>query len=175
MVLERGFAGVTVKELCERARINKKTFYRYYPAVEYLLAEVQAQYSQPYIDRIRGLSFPGDTAEITRAFFEFSVAQDEFYEAVTVRGAHDAIREPMIAEVEGATGGYAVPDGWDAAEWELYLAHVTSAPLHVYQAWVEGGKTMPAQRLVEVGVALVLGGARALEPEAVMRRPRGGG
>ena len=30
-----------------RARINKKTFYRYYPAVEYLLAEVQAQYSWP--------------------------------------------------------------------------------------------------------------------------------
>ncbi|MBW3069131.1 TetR/AcrR family transcriptional regulator [Actinomyces sp. 594] len=78
LILEKGFAAVTVKELCERARINKKAFYCHYPAIEYLLAEVQAQYSQPDIERIAGLSFPENAEVITRAFFEFSVAQTSF-------------------------------------------------------------------------------------------------
>lgn len=168
MVIEKGFAAITVKELCERARINKKTFYRYYPAIEYLLAEVQAQYSKPYLERIEGLSFPRDTEAITRAFLEFSVAQDEFYEAITVAGPHDAIREQMVTEVEQAGGlsGSAVPDGWDEGEWGLYLAHVTSAPLRIYQAWIEGGKAVAPQRMVETGVALVVDGARALDGSA---------
>lgn len=174
MVLEKGLAAVTVKELCEQARINKKTFYRYYPAIEYLLAEVQEQYSRPYIERIEGLSFPQDTEAITRTFFEFSIEQDEFYEAITVSGSHDAIRGQMMADVEHASrGGREMPDGWDVGEWELYLAYVTAAPLRIYQAWLEGGKTIAPQRMVERGVALVMGGARALGCGAVTTGGRG--
>ena len=45
MMLEKGYAGITVKELCERARINKKTFYRYYETLDDLMAEVMATYA----------------------------------------------------------------------------------------------------------------------------------
>lgn len=45
LMLEKGFAAITVKELCERARINKKTFYRYYETLDDLLAEVMATYA----------------------------------------------------------------------------------------------------------------------------------
>ncbi|MBE6481607.1 MAG: hypothetical protein E7Z94_04380 [Actinomyces ruminicola] len=75
-----------------------------------------------------------DVEAITRAFFEFSVAQDEFYEAVTVAGRHDAIRERMMVEVREADGRGNIPHGWDTGEWALYPAHVTSAPLRIYQA-----------------------------------------
>ncbi|MBE6484619.1 MAG: TetR/AcrR family transcriptional regulator [Actinomycetaceae bacterium] len=164
LVLEKGFSAVTVKELCERARINKKTFYRYYPAIEYLLAEVQAQYSQPYIASIAGLSFPADTERITRTFLEFSAAQDSFYEAITVSTAHEAIRRHMILEVKQTTGlGEAPPAGWDPGTWGIYLDFVTTAPLRVYRAWITGGKQLPAQQMVTLGVALVMNGASALQ------------
>ena len=42
MMLEGGYESITVKDLCERARINKKTFYRYYETLDDLLAEVMA-------------------------------------------------------------------------------------------------------------------------------------
>ena len=43
MDLLRSKHEMTVKELCERAKINKKTFYRYYPAMEDLLLELQME------------------------------------------------------------------------------------------------------------------------------------
>jgi AcrR family transcriptional regulator len=33
MICEMDYHEMTVKELCERAKINKKTFYRYYPTL----------------------------------------------------------------------------------------------------------------------------------------------
>lgn len=164
MLLETDFDRITVKELCARARINKKTFYRYYPAIEYLLAEMQQSYEEPFLSQVEGLTFPRDTERITRAFLEFSAAQDELYEKITCAGPHDAIRKEMIAHVaEGHRASAVVPKGWDDASWRLYLAFVNTAPLQVYRAWVEDGKRMSAEKMVETGCLLVCSGAKALE------------
>lgn len=163
LLLEKKYSQITVKELCARARINKKTFYRYYPAIEYLLAEMQNQYTAAYLERIKGLSFPQDEEKITRAFLEFSSQQDELYESITRIGPHSAIRDEMVANVEREGGVEAEPpDGWDAGVWELYLAYVTSAPLRIYQAWLEGGKKLSSSQMVEVGCALVAKGGWAI-------------
>lgn len=164
MLLETDFERITVKELCARARINKKTFYRYYPAIEYLLTEMQRSYAESFLARIAGLSFPRDTERITRAFLEFSAGQDELYEKITCAGPHDAIREEMVERVteESHTLG-AAPQGWDEPTWRLYLAFVNAAPLQIYRAWVADGKRMPAAQMVDTGCLLVCSGARALE------------
>ena len=41
MMCEMDYRDITVKELCERALVNKKTFYRYYETMDFLLAEFQ--------------------------------------------------------------------------------------------------------------------------------------
>lgn len=164
MLMEGSFEDVTVKELCERARVNKKTFYRYYPAIEYLLAEMQQGYSEKYLKTIEGLSFPGNAGEITRRFLEFSLTQDELYEKITCESTHARIREQMIAMVEESSGGgvaLAAPDGWPAGEWEVYLAFVSNVPLEMYRAWVAGGKAMAEGELVDTAVAAVEAGSSA--------------
>ncbi len=164
MLLEMDFNDITVKELCARARINKKTFYRYYPAIEYLLAEMQQSYSQPYIEMVKDLKYPRDTDKITRAFLQFGTEQDELYEKITCAGPHDAIREEMIRNVEkGHNPSEIMPAGWDAPTWNIYLAFVTSAPLFIYRQWIADGKKMPAKKMIDAGCLLVCNGARALE------------
>ena len=46
MLCEMDYKKITVKELCERARINKKTFYRYYDVLDDLLEETQNVFIQ---------------------------------------------------------------------------------------------------------------------------------
>lgn len=167
MLMEMDFADVTVKELCARARINKKTFYRYYPAIEYLLREVQKEYEGPYLRLVDGLSFPDDTEAITRAFLRYSADQDGFYERLTCAGPHESIRDEMIAEVEEShEATRTAPDGWDEGVWDLYLGFVTTTPLAIYQRWIEGGKMIPAAEMVETGCKLVCAGADALVASA---------
>ena len=50
MICEMDYHEMTVKELCERAKINKKTFYRYYPTMDDLLLELQMEISSEYIE-----------------------------------------------------------------------------------------------------------------------------
>lgn len=71
LMLEGGFESITVKELCERARINKKTFYRYYETLDDLLAEVTATYAAAWRKRTSHLQMPDDLDEVTREFFRF--------------------------------------------------------------------------------------------------------
>ena len=53
LICEKDYEKITVKELCDRARINKKTFYHYYPSLDDLLAELQYEISSAYIDKIK--------------------------------------------------------------------------------------------------------------------------
>ena len=41
LICEKDYEKITVKELCDKARINKKTFYHYYETLDHLLAEMQ--------------------------------------------------------------------------------------------------------------------------------------
>lgn len=164
MLLETDFSHVTVKELCERARINKKTFYRYYPALEYLLAEMQQSYAKPYIEKVQGLKFPENTEEITRIFLTYSAKQDKLYERITCAGSYDAIRSEMIQHVrKHHQKGSDAPKHWDQGIWEIYLSFVTSAPLHIYRQWIADGKSISPEEMVNVGCSLVCKGARSIE------------
>lgn len=69
LICELDYDKITVTELAKRALINKKTFYRYYPTLDDLLAEMQEQYSQAYIDVIKDFSLPEDLEKMQRAFF----------------------------------------------------------------------------------------------------------
>ena len=56
LICEKDYERITVKELCERARINKKTFYHYYETLDALLAELQTELSTGYTERIKDYS-----------------------------------------------------------------------------------------------------------------------
>ena len=68
MVCEMPYRDITVKGLCERAMVNKKTFYRYYETMDFLLAEFQENMMADYLQRVEGLHVPQDLEAITRAF-----------------------------------------------------------------------------------------------------------
>lgn len=160
MLMEMAYRKITVKKLCERARINKKTFYRYYPTLDHLLAEFQDEYSAPYIERMKNLHFPEDLEKITRGFLSYSAAQGELYDRITCSTAYADIRQKMIDDVIGdQTTENRTPKGWNPHEWKLYCSFALSAPLKFYQSWVEDGRKVPLERMVELGCAFICHGA----------------
>ena len=80
MICEMDYEKITVKELCERARINKKTFYRYYSVLDDLLAELQGVMIEEYLERIKNYRIPEDLDKINREFFLYSAEKGSVYE-----------------------------------------------------------------------------------------------
>ena len=83
LICKKDYEKITVKELCDSARINKKTFYHYYPTLDDLLAELQFEISSAYIERIKDYRLPDEIKKVNRAFFEFSCSQGKVFEKIT--------------------------------------------------------------------------------------------
>ena len=80
-----------MKQLCDKARINKKTFYHYYETLDFLLAEMQAELSSGYVERVKEFKLPEELDKVNREFFLFSVEQGLAYEKITCSVAYSSI------------------------------------------------------------------------------------
>ena len=155
MMCEMDYRDITVKELCERALINKKTFYRYYETMSFLLAEFQEDMMSDYLVRVEGLRIPEDLEAITREFFAFAAERGEVFERITCAGPHDALQRQMTGQVMARHDGEAPAD----PERSLLMAFVTESTLAIYRQWVADGKSLPADRVADIAAKYVCRGA----------------
>ena len=162
LICEKEYERITVKELCDRAQVNKKTFYHYYETLDALLAELQRELSSAYLERIKGFRLPEELDRVNREFFLYSAEQGTAYEKITISGVYRAIRDEMIADVNDA--------GWGRSEafrklsgyeQRMLLTFVNNACLGAYRQWVEDGKRMPLEDVIEMTNRLALGGVRS--------------
>lgn len=168
LICEKDYAKITVKELCERAKVNKKTFYRYYPTLDDLLREVQEEVSGEYMERTRGLRIPEDIEKITREFCEFSAAQGTYYERITCSQAYGDVRGPMMERVMGQREGAGVATPRGATGVAVAMAEKDAAVS--LGATADGNAAHgPATAGAAAGEGAVLAkGAAAEDPERAM-------
>ena len=160
MMLEYPYNKITVTALCERARINKKTFYRYYSTLDDLLEETEKRFGTAYIERTSGLHYPDDLERITREFLEFSAEQGPLYDAIVCSSRHEEIFDKVVNEMEAERyEKSAPPKGWTPEEWKLYMKGVTLFQWRVYRQWVEDGRVVPLERMVDIACSLLVKGA----------------
>ncbi|MBQ9067068.1 MAG: TetR/AcrR family transcriptional regulator [Clostridia bacterium] len=167
LICEKDYEKITVKELCDRARINKKTFYHYYETLDSLLAEMQRELSAGFLARIQGLELPRDLDRVNREFFLYSAEQDCAYEKITCSAAYRTIRDEMIAKNNAVTwSGSEEFDRLSDFEKHLLMDYINNGTLSAYRGWIESGKTIPLEEVIETTNRLQIGGVdRFFHPE----------
>lgn len=162
LICEKEYEKITVKELCERARINKKTFYNYYPALDDLLSEMQMELSQEYIDRVKDYVLPDDLEKVNREFFLFSEQQGTAFEKITTSGNYEYVRERMISKVMNATWKKSKKfNRLSPLEQRIVLSYINTTAIEIYRHWAESGKKMPLDEVIALCNRLVCGGTKA--------------
>lgn len=159
MICEMDYEKITVKELCERARINKKTFYRYYDVLDDLLSELQNIMTQEYLERIADYRIPEELDKINREFFLYSVEKGLVYEKITCSGSYNYIRNKMVNNVMSSTWGKST---WlqllDTYKQNILLGFVQSASIEMYRRWITDGKKIPLEEIIEMSNQLLCSG-----------------
>ncbi len=162
LICEKEYPKITVKELAQRAQINKKTFYRYYPTLDDLLREMQAQYTKAFIEEVKDYHYPEDLNKNIAAFFEFSAKQGKAYDRITISTAsssYSGIRAEMVKEVMNKTWGqsrsFNLMNDWQK---EVLFTFIESTGLDIYRAWVLSGKKEPLAGVIKQAQALMSGG-----------------
>ena len=159
MICEMDYEKITVKELCERARINKKTFYRYYSVLDDLLADLQGVMIEEYLERIKNYRIPEDLDKINREFFLYSAEKGSVYEKITCSGNYGYIRSRMISNVMNST--------WKNSTWlqllelpkqNILLHFIQTSTVEMYSQWVADGKKIPLEEMIKISNQLLCAG-----------------
>ena len=159
LICEKDYEKITVKELCDRARINKKTFYTYYETLDALLAELQTELSAGFLDRVKGYSLPDDLDKVNREFFIFAADQGLAYEKITCGGSYGAIRDEMTEQVN--TSGWSGSKKYQKLsdfEKKILIEYINDSVLMVYREWVLDGKKVSLEDVIAYTNRIVLGG-----------------
>lgn len=161
LICEKPYSKITVTELARRAQINKKTFYRYYETLDDLLAELQARYSQEYLEEVKDFQYPRDLDKSVASFFTFSAKQGEAYDRITTNMHYSGIRAQMVNKVMNATWGKS-PVFQRLNDWQksILLQFVEQNGLMIYQRWVAGGKKQPLAEVIDEAQRLTRGGVQ---------------
>lgn len=160
LICEKEYNEITVTELCQRAKINKKTFYHYYPTLDDLLGEMQMELAFDYIQRVKDFKLPEDAEKVNRIFFEYSVAQGLAYEKITCSsGSYSASQQAMYRQVMDATWGKSPAfRRLSREEQNLVLTFINSFGVGFYRQWVADGKKLRLERVIELSGTMMCGG-----------------
>lgn len=161
LVCEKDYDKITVKELCGRARINKKTFYHYYETLDALLAEMQAELSAGFLERVKDYKLPDDLDKVNREFFVYASQQGLAYEKITCGGAYHAIRDGMTDKVTDTSWSKSKKyQKLSDYEKKVLMGFINNAVIGAYREWVLDGKQIPQDDVIEITNRIVLGGVK---------------
>lgn len=164
MIREMDYEKITVKELCERAMINKKTFYRYYPTLDDLLAELQTEMSTEYSQRVAEFQLPDELDKVNREFFVYSVEKGEMYDKITCSENYSYIRQRMISNVMASTWGRTeMVKGMTEHERHILYTFIQTSSVEMYRQWVKDGKKVPLEDIINLTTRLLCKGVDGLK------------
>lgn len=162
MICEMNYEQISIKELTERANINRKTFYLHYNTLDDLLREVQNELAQAFIERTKGLEHPRDLDKITREFFLSHEELGKLGERITCSGSYHYISRRITNDIMGQVWKKNKNDSSSPYIQNIYMAYVSQSTLAIYKQWVADGKKIPLEDVIQIATKLICNGANSL-------------
>ena len=159
MICEMDYDKITVKELAERAMIDRKTFYLHYETIDDLLHEFQDEIVESFVSQNVSYESMDDIRRIIRYFYEFAEKMPEVNERLLCSGSYAVVGEQINARImahqaKRYTGAFSRNLYEDSLVFAYFAANTTI----LYRQWVRDGKVMPVEDLITTATRLVCNG-----------------
>ncbi len=159
MICEMDYEQITIKELTERAQINRKTFYLHYTGLDDLLVELQEEIADNFIRRKVSYGSMKDIRDLIRLFFEHAANMPLLHERLMGSGSYQPVWEKINKRImdyrrETNRGVF----GLNEYAENLVFAYYGANSSLLYRQWVEDGKKLPLEELIEVATKLICNG-----------------
>ncbi len=163
LLMETDYDKLTVKALCERAMINRKTFYAHYAYLDELMEEYVNELSETYI-RERGPSHGFENLPTRiRLFFQYLPNVPPLAEKLVMShsgiGFFDKVGAMILTIAPEEISGI---ENTNPDVQRIILDYLNSACYTIYRSWILGGKKLPPEELSELAVTLICGDMNAI-------------
>lgn len=172
MMAETEYSKISIKELTERAQINRKTFYLHYPSLDHLLTALQTELMSPTLRMISETVFPDDVEEIIQHSFQFMAALDPVDKKILSskgnipdeKSPSDLIREHFFIKYDR------FPE-YNRFESNLIITYFSVCLGVIYRQWEVDGQCIPLEKMVPLATRLILHG---LDGAGLTKKDAGG-
>ena len=163
---EKPISRITVSEVCEQAKINRKTFYRHYRTVSDVLEELENEFLKEFSEHlqsgsllnigavVRGVS---NTVKLHRDFFARLMRYNP--EIFTSGRMKLALRRAISAALRNIGAGNS------ETELNAISEFIVSGVLSVYASWFGDGCREDIDALADISVKTAVRGLSAFVPE----------
>ena len=156
MICEMDYDQITIKELTERAQINRKTFYLHYNSLDDLLAELQDEIAENFIKRKVSYGSMKDIRDLIRLFFEHAANMPLLHERLMCSGSYQPVWEKINRRImdyrrETNRGIFGLDEYAESLVFAFYGANSTL----LYRQWVADGKKLSLEELIETATKLI--------------------
>ena len=163
MVVEMEVSNITVKELAERARIHRKTFYLHYTSLEALFEDILLDAANYYFEEIDKVPLPMSMLEVNRVFFQHLSKQDPFIEKLICSpGYRDFCNDLFRMNLKHNRDRYNPYSGFSNECQNIINTFLVSSSLDMYRQWIRDGKKIPLEDIIELSGTLLTNGVSAI-------------
>lgn len=166
MLREMDYAQMSIKELTDRAMINRKTFYLHYETLDELLGKLQTELYMELLESISDLNIPDDLEKIVWALFDFNDKPDSVNEKILYsqgnfpvgKSPGDYARKSLfsIYHSDQTVSKHSEP------ERNLLASYPNGGIFFIYSQWVADGRVVPLEKVVRFTTDLILSGISGL-------------
>lgn len=159
MIAENEYPRISIKELTERAQINRKTFYLHYPSLDHLVVACQLKLMEPTLQMITRTVFPDDAEKIIQHSFQFMAALDPVDKKIlSIKGKIPDAKSPSDLIRECFFEKYHSFPEYNHFESNLIITYFSVCLGVIYRQWEVDGQRIPIEEMIPLATRLILHG-----------------
>ena len=164
MLCEMDYSKISIKELTQRAQINRKTFYLHYASLDHLLSALQLEIMEPTFLMISETSFPEDVETIIRKSFQIMASFDSVDKIIlSCKGNFPEKKSPADLIQEQLFIKYDQISNFSPFESSLIITYFSVCLGVIFRQWETNGQQIPMEEMIPLTTRLILHGLEGAE------------
>ncbi len=166
LLLEKDINDITIKDVADRADINRKTFYNYYCGIYDLTGEIENKILEKFENAIKDLDVNEllhDPNEFFNKLTDIINSDIDFYGHLMRIESNSSLVVKLVTSMKNKFKEIITPKtALDEQTLDIVLDYVTSGMMTVYQHWFNSDRSQPVESISRAVSTLTFRGINGL-------------
>ncbi len=149
LMQEKAIGQITIRELCEKADLNRTTFYLHYTDQQALLKDIERDVLEKTAEYMKNIHTDRRTVRLVTSFLEYVRKNDLTFRTLLCRDDSEHFRLAFVKELRAIMGGD-LPEYGDEQKTRYVLSFLMFGCLYVVIEWMQNGYPETPQQIAEM-------------------------
>lgn len=149
LMQEKPITQITIRALCEKADLNRTTFYLHYTDQMALLEDAERQVMEQTVEHMKHIHTDRRTTKLVLAFLEYVKKNDLMFRTLLCRDDSESFRRRFVEELRHLIGSE-LPMYGDDTRTQYVLSFLMYGSLYVIIHWIESGYKESTEQIAQL-------------------------